>query len=116
MQYIIKLILSLAIILTATFVAKKLPSLAGLIGVMPLTGALVLIWVYIENNGNQEVMNKFSTGAIFGIIPSIIFFIIALVCFKKNIPLALTLVLSFAAWLTGAYIHQKFLGEPPIQE
>lgn len=54
MQILLKVILSVAIILAATGVGKKLPSIAGLVGVMPLTGTLVLIWMYIENKWLAE--------------------------------------------------------------
>jgi len=40
MQLLLKILISLAIILAATAIGKRLPSTAGLIGVMPLTGAL----------------------------------------------------------------------------
>ncbi len=53
MQIFLKVCLSIAIILIATAVGKKLPSTAGLVGVMPLTGALVLVWMYIENKGDS---------------------------------------------------------------
>jgi hypothetical protein len=43
MPFVLKIALSLAIILTATAVGRKWPALAGLVGVMPLTGALVLV-------------------------------------------------------------------------
>jgi hypothetical protein len=45
-----------AIILGATAIGKKLPSTAGLIGVMPLTGALVLVWMYLENKGDSNLI------------------------------------------------------------
>ncbi|MGD8561301.1 MAG: hypothetical protein PVG03_02145 [Desulfarculaceae bacterium] len=43
MQILIKVLLSVGIILAATAVGKRFPSTAGLLGVMPLTGALVLV-------------------------------------------------------------------------
>jgi hypothetical protein len=49
---------------------------------MPLTGALVLVWVYLENKGDQGVMQNYAVGALFGIVPSIIFFLVALIGFK----------------------------------
>ncbi len=52
MQTLIKAIISVIIILIATEIGKRIPSAAGLIGVMPLTGALVLVWIYLENGGN----------------------------------------------------------------
>jgi hypothetical protein len=35
---------------------QKLPFTAGLIAVMPLAGALILVWMYLENKGNPNVM------------------------------------------------------------
>jgi len=84
MQILIKAVLSVAIILIATAVGKKLPSTAGLIGVMPLTGALVLVWMSVENKGNPSIMQDFTKGALWGILPSILFFVVALFCFKKH--------------------------------
>lgn len=109
MQILIKIVISVVIILAATAIGKKLPSTAGLIGVMPLTGALVLIWIYIENEGNQRVMQNFTRGALWGIIPSVLFFLVALFCFKKNLSLPVVLASSFGAWLAAAFLHQWIL-------
>lgn len=109
MQILLKVIFSIVIILVATAIAKKYPSTAGLIGVMPLTGALVLTWVYLENKGNAEVMQAFAKGALWGILPSILFFLVALIGFKKQIPLPGVLVASFGVWFIAAIIHQWIL-------
>ena len=106
MQLLIKIIISVAIILVATGIAKKFPSLAGLIAVMPLTGALVLVWVYLENSGNPQVMQAFAKGALWGILPSILFFLVAFLCLKKEVSLPLLLAASFGVWLIAAFIHQ----------
>jgi len=109
MQMVIKIVLSVAIILAATAVGRKLPSTAGLIGVMPLTGALVLVWVYLENNGNTEIMQDVTKGALWGILPSVFFFLMALLCFKKELPLPIVLLSSFGVWLAAACVHQWLL-------
>ena len=109
MQILIKAALSLVIIFAATWIAKRFPSAAGLIGVMPLTGALVLVWVYLENNGNPDVMQAFAKGALWGILPSILFFLVAFFCFKKQLPLVVVLCSSFGVWLATAFVHQWFL-------
>lgn len=105
----VKILLSLAIILAATAVAKRLPSTAGLIGVMPITGALVLVWVYVENRGDPLIMQDFAKGALWGIVPSILFFLAAFFCFRKDLPLLLVLVSSFGVWLAAAFVHQWIL-------
>jgi uncharacterized membrane protein (GlpM family) len=109
MQILLKVSLSIAIILFATAIAKKFPSAAGLIAVMPLTGALVLVWVYVENKGNPEVMQSFSKGALWGMLPSILFYLVALLFFKKHIPLPGVLAASFVIWLLAAIVHQWVL-------
>ena len=109
MQILIKAAVSLVIILVATGIAKKFPSLAGLIAVMPLTGALVLVWVYLENRGNPVIMQGFVRGALLGILPSILFFVVAFLCFKKQLSLPIVLCSSFGIWLAAAFAHQWFL-------
>ena len=84
MQILIKVAVSVAIILTATGIAKRFPSAAGLIGVMPLTGVLVIVWVFLENKGNPAVMTDLMKGALWGLLPSVLFFIAAFFCFKKD--------------------------------
>lgn len=109
MQVLIKAVLSVVIILAATALGKKLPSAAGLIGVMPLTGALVLVWMYLESDGDSRTMQQFTKGALWGILPSILFFVVALLCFRKNLPLPAVLASSFGAWLAAAIVHQCLL-------
>lgn len=109
MQILIKAILSVAIILIATAVGKRFPSMAGLIGVMPLTGALVLMWMFVENKGDPVIMQDFTKGALWGILPSILFFVMAFFCFKKHYSLPIVLVSSFGVWLIAAFVHQWIL-------
>ncbi len=109
MQMLIKVIISVVIILSATAIGKKFPSTAGLIGVMPLTGALVLVWMYVENKGDSYIMQKFTEGALWGILPSVLFYVVAYICFKKHVPLPLVLVSSFGVWIGAALIHQWLL-------
>jgi uncharacterized membrane protein (GlpM family) len=106
MQILLKAVISLVIIFVATGIAKKFPSIAGLIAVMPLTGALVLVWVYLENKGNPIIMQDFAWGALWGILPSILFFIVAFLCFKKQLSLPIVLCSCFGIWLAGAIVHQ----------
>lgn len=106
MLTLIKIALSAGIILAATAIAKRFPSVAGLVGVMPLTGAMVLAWVYIENGGDSRVMQGFAKGALWGILPTLLFFLSAYVCLRKELPLAGVLAASFAVWLGAALLQQ----------
>jgi uncharacterized membrane protein (GlpM family) len=110
MQLSLKILLTVAVVLTATAVARRTPSLGGLIGVMPLTGALVLIWTYLENQRRPEVVQELAKGALWGIGPSILFFVAAVLLLQWNVPFPLALVGGFACWLAGALAHQLLLG------
>jgi len=109
MQILVKVVISVVVIFVATAIGKKLPSTAGLIGVMPLTGAIILVLMYLENKGDPEIMQKFARGALWGILPSILFFLVAFVCFKRQLSLPIVLVLSFGVWLSAAFVHQWIL-------
>lgn len=106
MHLFLKVLLTLAIILTATAIGRKWPSLAGLIGVMPLTGALVLIWVALDSGNDPRVMQQFTRGALWGLLPTALFFLVALLCYRKGLALPLVLIASFGTWLAAALIHQ----------
>lgn len=109
MQFFLKVAVSLGVILAATAIARRFPAAGGLVGVMPLAGVLILIWVYLESSGDPAVMEGFTKGALWGILPSILFYLIALYCFRKGFSLTKTLVSSFAAWAVAAVIHQWML-------
>ncbi|UCC97746.1 MAG: DUF3147 family protein [Phycisphaerales bacterium] len=110
MKFAIKLLISVCVISFCVAVARKLPSLAGLIAVMPLTGLIVLIWLYSDNPGNFALMTDYTKGALWGIVPSILFFLVALSCFQKQLPLWIVLCASFGVWLLAAFVHQWLLG------
>jgi len=63
-------------------------------------------WVYLENQGDPDIMTGFAKGAPWGMVPRILFFLIAFFCLKKGFPLTIVLVASFAAWLLAAAVHQ----------
>jgi uncharacterized membrane protein (GlpM family) len=109
MRFAIKLFFSLCIIALCSQIGRKLPTLAGLIAVMPLTGLIVLIWLYLDNPGNFNLMTNYTKGALWGIVPSVLFFLAAFLCFHKKLSLWIVLCASFAVWLVAAFIHQLLL-------
>jgi len=89
----------------------KLPTLAGLITVMPLTGLIFLVWLYLDHPGDFSLMTDYTKGALWGIVPSILFFLVAFICFRKQLSLWLVLCAGFAVWFVAAFIHQWLLNK-----
>ena len=110
MQFIVKLLISISIISVCVLIGRRYPTLSGLIATMPLTGVIVLVWLYTENRDNSVLLQEYTKGALWGILPSILFFIVEYICFSKQVPLFVVLCASFGVWFLGAIVHQWLLG------
>jgi uncharacterized membrane protein (GlpM family) len=109
MRFLIKLLIAAFVIAICTGIGKKLPHLAGLIAVMPLTGLIVLVWLYLDNPGDYDLMAGYAKGALFGILPTMLFFLTCYICFQRRLSLAIALFAGFAVWIIAALIHQWLL-------
>jgi uncharacterized membrane protein (GlpM family) len=109
MRFAIKLLISVCVIAFCAQIGRKLPTLAGLIAVMPLTGLIVLVWLCLDNPGNFNLLTEYTKGALWGIVPSVLFFLMVFLCFHKKLSLWIVLCASFAVWLVAAFIHQLLL-------
>lgn len=109
MQFIVKLLISIGIIVLVTQIGRRFPTLGGLLATMPLTGAIILIWLYSDNRGDFELMGRYTKGALWGIAPSILFFVVANFALKKQLPFGMILAASFGVWVIGAVVHQLLL-------
>jgi uncharacterized membrane protein (GlpM family) len=109
MDFILKLAISISVIIFCAQIGRQNPTFAGLIATMPLTGLIVLVWIYTDNPGRGDVIIDYTRGVVWGIAPTVLFFLTVLICLKKDLPFLLALCISFAVWLMGAVIHQWFL-------
>jgi uncharacterized membrane protein (GlpM family) len=106
MRFALRLVLSICVIIFCTQIGKRAPSLAGLIAVMPLTGLIVLVWLYSDNPGDFGLMADYTKAVLWGLVPSVLFFLTAFVCFRRHLALWAVLCASFVVWLIGAAVHQ----------
>ena len=109
MQFALKIALSITVIIVCTQIGKKFPTLGGLIATMPLTGLIVLVWLYSDDPKNFSLLEDYTKGALWGIGPTILFFASAYTCFHMHFSLAVVLSVSFSVWFVGACIHQFVL-------
>ena len=100
--------MSALIIAGVSELAKRMPSLGGLIAAMPLTTLLALIWLYAET-GDYQLAHDFTRSVLFAIIPTIFFFISALYLFKRGASFITILMVSFVIFLGAAAVHQYLL-------
>jgi uncharacterized membrane protein (GlpM family) len=109
MPFVVKLAFTVAIIAACAQIGKAHPSLGGLIATMPLTSFMVLLWLYADHPDNYDLLARYARGALWGIAPSMLFFVATYFCFRKHLPLPVALGAGFGIWLVGAVIHQLLL-------
>ncbi|HEX9023704.1 MAG TPA: DUF3147 family protein, partial [Geobacteraceae bacterium] len=73
---------------------------------MPLTSLLVLIWLHLDNPGDFRLLTDYTRGVLWGIIPTILFFVAVQYSFRRQLPFSLALTGGFAVWFGGAIVHQ----------
>ena len=110
MQFLVRLAISMTVIVFCALIGKERTSLAGLIATMPLTSLIVLVWLYSDDPANHDLMVGYTRAALWGILPSILFFIVAYYCFRKHMPFRIAVPAGFGVWLIGASVHQWLLG------
>ncbi len=106
MPFLAKLLLTNLVIVTCVQVGRRFPPLAGLIATMPITTLAVLLWLHSDNPGNSRLLADYARGALWGIIPTFLFFAAAWFCLRRDVALPLTLAAAFTVWLAGAAVHQ----------
>jgi len=109
MQFLVKLLLTNVIIIGCARIGKSHPTFGGLVATMPLTSLLVLLWLYSDNPGDYRLMTGYVQGVLWGIVPTVLFFVATWFCFRQEYPLLPTLSAGFALWLAGAAVHQWLL-------
>jgi len=109
MQFWIKLAVSLGVIVACVRLGGRMPTLGGLIATMPLTSLIVLLWLASDHPGDLQLLQEYTRGVLWGIIPTILFFGAVLFCLRRGWPLPAVLGAGFAVWLAGAFVHQYVL-------
>lgn len=106
MPFFLKLLVTNVVIIACARIGRHSPSLGGLIATMPLTSLLVLLWLAADTPGNTNLFTDYTRGVLWGIVPTILFFLVAHLCFRRELPFAVTLLSAFAVWILGAVAHQ----------
>ncbi|OFZ19035.1 MAG: hypothetical protein A2Z20_09810 [Bdellovibrionales bacterium RBG_16_40_8] len=111
MFYAVKVIISALLIVAASELAKRSPSLGGIIASLPLTSLLAIIWLYRDTNDIQQIQSL-SYGILWAVIPSLALFI-TLPLFLKlgwrfEISLSAACTVTFLSYVTFNWAVQRF--------
>lgn len=105
----VKIAATLGVILLATSLGRKFPAVSALLVVMPLTSLIVITWLHVDSPGDVVVVSDFVRGALFGVLPTVLFFLVLTICFSHGWPFGRSMAVGLAVWAVGASVHQVLM-------
>jgi uncharacterized membrane protein (GlpM family) len=109
MQFSIKLVVTVLLIILCSQIGRRWPTLSGLIATAPITTLIVLLWLYTDKPGDYETLKNYVRGVLWGVIPTVLFYVVAYICLSKRLSFGAAIAAGFGVWLIGATVHQWLL-------
>jgi hypothetical protein len=83
--YLIKIVVTVALVVLISEIAKRSSFLGAILASMPLVSVLAITWLYIET-GKVETVRALSIGVFWLAIPSLAFFLALPALLKQGLP------------------------------
>lgn len=107
----IKVLLTAALVVAISEVAKRSTLIGGIVASLPLTSLLAFIWLYGETGNTGKIANL-SISIFWYVLPSLVLFIALPMLLGRGIDFWLSLLiasaLTFAAYLLMTFILARF--------
>lgn len=100
-QYVIKLLISAALIVAVSEVSKRSSFVGGLLASLPLTSFLAMLWLYRDTHDAAKVASL-STSILWLVLPSLAFFIALPFLLKAHLNFYFSFALATSIML-GCY-------------
>lgn len=101
--YIIKVLLSSAIIMAISEISKRSTLLGSIFASVPLVSLLAIVWLYLDTKDVKQVADL-SQGVFWMVIPSLLFFILFPAMIHKNINFWVSLVVSLIVMVMAYFV------------
>ncbi|MEK7389333.1 MAG: DUF3147 family protein [Elusimicrobiota bacterium] len=108
MPFILKVVLSSLIILAASELGKKHVWAGAILASLPMTSILVLSWLHVET-GDASRVAEMSRGIFWGVLPSLLFFIVLPALLKRGVSYWPALAASMIVMSAGYALYVKIL-------
>ena len=101
MFVLVKILTSAIIIGIITEIARKAPTIGGIIAALPLVSILSLIWLFIQGE-NSTKLNQFLIGVLYGFPSTIILLTVVWLALKNSYSIISSIAFGLVAW--GAWL------------
>ena len=107
-QYALKILLSAAVLVAVSEVAKRSSFWAAALASLPLTSLLAFVWLYIDTGDVKQVMSL-SNNIFWLVIPSLVLFIALPLLLRSGVNFWLSLSLASVATAISYFGMVKLL-------
>lgn len=111
MYFVLKIVISGLVIAAVSELAKRYSAFAAIVGSLPMTSILAMMWLYRDTKDAAKVANL-SVGIFWAVLPSMLFFItlplLLRAGWKFGWAMTASCVVMFAAYSIYVLILDKF--------
>lgn len=107
--YLFKILLTAALVVAISEIAKRSSLLAALLASLPLISILALVWLYLDTQSIEKVA-AFATSVAWLVLPSLVLFVSLPLLLKWGLPFFLSLPLAMALTAGGYLLTILILG------
>ena len=99
-QYVIKIVVTAALIVAVSEVSKRSTLFGGLLASLPVVSFIAMLWVYFDTKDTERVA-VLSMNIFWLVIPSLVFFLMLPLLMKLKLSFPLSFGLATALMLAG---------------
>lgn len=106
--YCVKFIISAALIVSVSEIARNYRTMGALLASLPLVSVLAMIWLYIEGESTEKI-SAFSLDVFWLVIPSLLLFLVLPAALKYGMPFPLALIAGCGVTSAAYLLLLKFI-------
>ena len=107
---LIKTLITAAVVVAVSEIARRSSLFAGLIASIPLVSFLAIIWLYWETKDSQKIVDL-SYSIILMIIPSLTFFIVLPFVMKLQSSFVISMIIATVSTIIAYWLFIVLLGK-----
>jgi uncharacterized membrane protein (GlpM family) len=107
MHQLIKVLLVVLTVVLAGTLGQHWPVVGGILVSAPLKIPFAAWWVFDGSGGDRERTCEFLDGALWGLIPTALFVLVALVGLRRGCSMRVAFGLGFAIWFMAAVVQER---------
>lgn len=107
-QFLLKLVITVAVVLVASMLAKRTGWLGALVASLPLTSLLVLVWLYADTRDSARVADL-AMGIFWFVLGSLPFFLVLAFGLRQGWNIGLAFAAAGLAGFAGISLTQWLL-------